>query len=210
MVQATDDFIAVRRSHVVLVDTDDLVRAANTVQWLRYLHDGPLSVIVHDVAQDLVRVDQVTVPVPTDRRVTWDEVSTWRAGGSARLVDVRSSGTYAAGHVAGSVHARREHLEDLAVEGIRLVLIGDREFVAEHLDGEADDVWFLDGGIDAVTEDLVSTDPQYAGAVVDRTGPPEFGPERDAWYTAYFEWELALLDESEGDPFFDFDAVAST
>jgi rhodanese-related sulfurtransferase len=213
LVQATDDFIAVRRSRVVLVDTGDLVRAANTVQWLRYLHDGPLSVIVHDEAQDLVRADQVTVPVPTDRRVPWVEVSAWRSAGSARLVDLRSSDKYAAGHVAGSIHARREHLADLAVEGIRLVLIGDREFVAEHLGGEAGDggdVWILDGGIDAVTEGLVSADPQYAGAVVDRTGPPDFGPERDAWYRAYFEWELALLTASQGDPFLDFDAVRRT
>jgi rhodanese-related sulfurtransferase len=210
LVQATDDFVAVRRSRVLLVDTGDLVRAANTAQWLRFLHDGPLAVVAYDPAQDLVRADQVAVPVPTDRRVTWDEVSTWRSERSVRLVDVRSSGRYAAGHVAGSVHARREHLDELAADGDRLVLIGDHDFAAEHLGDGVGDVWILDGGIDSVPEDLVTADALHAGAVVDRTGAPEFGPERDAWYVTYFEWELALLSESEGDPFFDFDAVTST
>jgi hypothetical protein len=109
------------------------------------------------------------------------------------------------------VHARREHLDDLAADGAQVVLIGDSGFAAEHLaSGAASNVWVLDGGISSVPEDLVTDDPQYVGEIVDRTGPPEFGPERDAWYTEYFDWELALLRESEGDAFFEFGAVTAT
>lgn len=210
LVQATDDFIAVRRSRVILVDTEDFVRTANTVQWLRFLHDGPVAVLAHGAGGDLVRPHQVRLPVDASRNVTWEQVAKWRQDGSVHVVDVRASSRYAAGHVAGSVHARREHLGELSARQGRVVLIGDQDFAAGHLAADHDDVWVLDGGIDSVGEGLVSTDADYAGPVVDRTGPPEFGPERDAWYTAYFEWELSLLSESKGDPFFDFDAVAAT
>ncbi|MGU3500546.1 rhodanese-like domain-containing protein [Mycobacterium sp. C31M] len=206
LVQATDDFIAVRRSRVILVDTPDFVRAANTVQWLRYLHDGPISVLAHGTGPEVTRPHQVRLVVPEYRRVSWDQVLQWRRDGPVRLVDVRSSGRYAAGHVAGSVHARREHLAALAADSDRVVLIGDAHFAAEYLAADHD-VWVLDGGIDSVGEELVADGAEYAGPVVDRTGAPAFGPERDAWYTAYFEWELALLTESKGDPFFDFDGV---
>jgi rhodanese-related sulfurtransferase len=165
-------------------------------------------VVAYEPTSNLVRPRQVTVPLPADRRITWSELTQWRSAGPVRLVDVRSSTRYAAGHVAGSVHGRREHLDELAADGTRLVLIGDADFAAEHL-AAGRDVWVLDGGIDSAGEDLVTNDPRYAGEVVDRTGPPEFGPERDAWYAAYFEWELALLAESEGDPFFEFGRVTT-
>lgn len=211
LVQATDEFVAVRRARLVLVDTVDLVRAANTVQWLRFLHDGPLTVSVYDPSLDLVRSKQVSLPVPTERRITWTEISQGNPGVDVQLVDVRSSDRYAAGHVAGSLHARREHLDEIVSRGDRVVLIGDASFAAEFLTADlTGDLWVLDGGIGSVTETLVTTEPWYAAEVVDRTGPPEFGPERDAWYVAYFQWELALLRESEGDPFFDFAAVAAT
>lgn len=206
LVQATDDYIAVRRSRVILVDTGDFVRTANTVQWLRFLHDGPISVLPFDAATDLVRRHQVRLPVDASRNITWEQVLLWGQDGSVQVVDVRASSRYAAGHVAGSVHARREHLGELVARHGRVVLIGDNDFAAEHLAGDHDGVWVIDGGIDSVSEGLVNADADYAGPVVDHTGAPEFGPERDAWYTAYFEWELSLLGESKGDPFFDFDA----
>ncbi|MDT5149933.1 MAG: hypothetical protein QOI01_1666 [Mycobacterium sp.] len=211
LVQATDEFVAVRRSRLVLVDTADLVRSANTVQWLRFLHDGPLAVVVFDPTLELVRWKRWSLTLPVRHRVTWQELSQWDSRVDVRLVDVRASHRYAAGHVAGSLHARREHLDEIVSRGARVVLIGDGDFAAEYLAADArGDIWVLDGGIDAVPEELVTANPLYAGEVVDRTGAPEFGPERDAWYAAYFEWELSLLRESEGDPFFDFAAVAGT
>jgi rhodanese-related sulfurtransferase len=210
LVQATDEFVAVRRSRLVLADTADLVRSANTLQWLRFLHDGPFAVVVFDPASHLVRTNALIPGPPVHRLINWNELSQWDSQGSVQLVDVRPSHRYDAGHAAGSQHARREHLPDLLSDGERVVLIGDRDFTAAFLaDENLGDVWVLDGGIDAVPERLVTSDPRYAGEIVDRTGAPDFGPERDAWYAAYFAWELALLAESDGDPFFDFDAVAT-
>lgn len=211
LVQATDDFVAVRKSRLILVDTPDRVRAANTVQWLRLLHDGPLAVTVFDPATDVVRPERVTPAVPDTRRVSWKTLVQWQSEGAVTVADVRPSARYTAAHLPGSVHARREHLDELAADGGRIVLVGDDDFAAEHLaDPRIGDIWVLDGGIAAAEQDLVTTDARYAGKVVDRTGAPEFGPERDAWYRAYFAWELALLDETDGDPFFDFAAAAGT
>lgn len=210
LVQATDDYVAVHRGRVVLADTADFVRAANTVQWLRYLHDGPLTVVAVNpdgTGGDLKRSNRLSIAAPEVPTVTAAELATLD---SAQLVDVRSSSQYAAGHLRGSVHARREHLADIvaAADGATVVLIGDADFAAEHLVAGLDgDVRVLAGGIEAVADQLTDADPRHAGEIADRTGPPDFGPERDAWYEAYFAWELALLKETEGDPFFDFEAV---
>ncbi|MGV9800260.1 rhodanese-like domain-containing protein [Mycobacterium sp. NPDC003449] len=209
LVQATDEYVAVHKSRLVLVDTADFVRAANTVQWLRFLHDGPLAVLAVAEDTDLVRPHRPSLPVPTVPTIAAEELA---ALTSARLVDLRSSGRYAAGHLPGSVHARREHLGDLvaAAGGAPVVLIGDEDFAAEHVVAGLDgDVRVLEGGIGSVPGALSDQDPRYAGEIVDHTGAPDFGPERDAWYAAYFAWELGLLEESDGDPFFDFAAVDS-
>ncbi|AWT55438.1 rhodanese-like domain-containing protein [Mycolicibacterium smegmatis] len=213
LVQATDEYVAVHKSRLVLADTGDFVRAANTVQWLRYLHDGQLTVVAVDpnnAGADLVRPNRLSIPTPAVPTVSAAELA---ALDSAQLVDLRSSTQYAAGHLPGSVHARREHLADIvaAAGGAPVVLVGDADFVAEHLVWGLDgDVRVLTGGIEAVSDVLTDADPRHAGEIVDLTGAPDFGPERDAWYEAYFAWELNLLTESEGDPFFDFAAVSGT
>jgi len=208
LVQATDEYIAVRGAHVVLVDTPDFVRAANTAQWLRFLHDGPLSVLAWHPDRDVARPTPADVPVPRVATLDWPELARWRADDAVSIVDLRPSDAYAAAHIPGSVHARREHLDELLAEaGARpVVLVGDDDFRAEHIAAGLPGTRVLAGGIGAAGE-LTDEQPRYAGEIVDRVGPPDFGPERDAWYAAYFEWELSLLRESAGDPFFDFDAI---
>jgi hypothetical protein len=67
----------------------------------------------------------------------------------------------------------------------------------------------LRGGAAAAGDALTREDPRFAGDIEDRVGPPDFGPERDAWYREYFAWELSLADQTAGDPLFDFEAIAS-
>lgn len=206
LVQGTDEFIAVRGARVVLVDTPDFVRAANTVQWLRFLHDGPLAVVAFTPDADILRRNPFEIPVPDVPRISWSEAQQQ----PVRLVDLRNSIRYDAGHLPGSIHARREHLDDIITDadGAHVVLIGDAGYAAEHVAAtQASDVSVLAGGIESAADALTTADPAYAGAIVDRTGPPDFGPERAAWYEAYFAWELSLLRDSDGDPFFDFDSV---
>jgi rhodanese-related sulfurtransferase len=211
LVQGSDEHLAVRRSRVVLVDTDDLLRSASTVQWLRYLHDGPVSVVVHDASLDGDSGSQ-DVALPTVSTVSGAQLFSWlQARKDLQVVDLRSSTAYQAGHVPGSVHARREHLDDL-LRGHpeqRTVLVGDSSyaphFVAEELlRTHGLPTFVLDGGIESFQGEL-TTDPWFAGDIVDRTGPPEFGPERDRFYEEYFEWEYSLVPASAGDRDFDFE-----
>lgn len=212
LVQQVDNFVAVRGAHVVLVDNGDFVRAANTIQWLRYLHSGPVSVVAYARDSALIHPRR-TLDLPAARYVTWNELEQWRGQGKeVRIIDLRSSAEYAAGHIAGSVHARREQLvqETANTRNATVVLVGSDsyspEFVVASLSG---DLAVLSGGIDSAAQALTADDSRYAGEIADRTGPPDFGPERDRWYAEYFEWELALLEATKGDPHFDFDRVAS-
>ncbi|MGW0020287.1 rhodanese-like domain-containing protein [Rhodococcus sp. NPDC003382] len=211
LVQQVDNHIAVPNAHVVLVDDQDFVRAASTVQWLRYLHTGPLSVVAYteDAVLDHPRR---ALPLPDAQHVDRSELEQWRTDGTDHLVvDLRPSADYAAGHIPGSVHARREQLTQIAEKApdATLVLVGNDRYSPEHVVSEVPaSVVVLAGGIDAA-ETLTTDDPHYAGDIADRTGPPPFGPERDRWYAEYFEWELALLETTSGDPHFAFAEIAS-
>lgn len=201
LVQAFDAYVAVRGARLVLVDTPDRIRAANTASWLRYLHDGPIAVITPDAA-----VPEPPAPpvVPSVGRVSW----TGLADGTL-LYDLRSTAAYRAGHAPDAVHVRRETLDRLVDEGERgpLALIGDEAFdpsyVAADLAARGVDVAVLGGGAPSTADD-----PVLAAGVQDQVGAPEFGPERDAWYREYFAWELALPELTAGDPLFDFGAAA--
>jgi len=201
LVQAFDTYVAVRGARLVLIDTPDRIRAATTAHWLRYLHDGPIAVITPDAP-----VPEPPAPpvLPSVGRVSWKGL----ADGTL-LYDLRSSAAYLAGHVPDAVHVRRETLDRLVDEGERgpLALIGDAafapEYVAADLAARGVDVAVLGGGAPSTT-----ADPVLAAGVQDRVGAPDFGPERDAWYRAYFAWELSLPELTAGDPLFDFDRVA--
>lgn len=230
LVQGSDEHIAVRGARIVLVDNDELVRAASTVQWLRYLHDGPVAVVALapgvTAAPELPAVALPEVPV-----ITGTELAQAIESGTAPVIfDLRNSRDYAAGHLPGSIHARREHLTRAAAGAARIVLVGDNpptpqqgghdlqtgslggyhpHFAARDLIEQGHDVAVLEHGPDSVGIALTAENPSYTGDIADQVGPPPFGPARDAWYREYFEWEYSLLPESEGDPDFDFESKTS-
>ncbi|MET0699974.1 MAG: rhodanese-like domain-containing protein [Mycobacterium sp.] len=230
LVQGSDEHIAVRGARIVLVDNDELVRAASTVQWLRYLHDGPVAVVALapgvTAAPELPAVALPEVPV-----ITGTELAQAIESGTAPVIfDLRNSRDYAAGHLPGSIHARREHLTRAATGAARIVLVGDNpptpqqgghdlqtgslggyhpHFAARDLIEQGHDVAVLEHGPDSVGIALTAENPSYTGDIADQVGPPPFGPARDAWYREYFEWEYSLLPESEGDPDFDFESKTS-
>ncbi|MCX5043489.1 rhodanese-like domain-containing protein [Aldersonia sp. NBC_00410] len=212
LVQTIDEHVAVHGAHIVLVDTGEFVRAASTVQWLRYLHSGPITVVAASEAE--VRRAEGRFPIPEVAHVTVADIAAWRsAGRDVRILDLRSSTRYAAGHIAESIHARREHIPQI-VEGApdaTVVLVGDETYAPEYAAAAGPgNIAVLSGGIDAVADSLTTEAPRYAAGIEDHTGPPPFGPDRDRWYAAYFEWELSLLDDTAGDPHFDFEQIASS
>ena len=229
LVQASDEHIGVRRSRIVLLDNADLVRAASTAQWLHYLHDGPIFVAVIDT-DGYGAPHSPTVAVPDVPVVDGPALARDIESGSPPVIfDLRSSTDYAAGHLPGAIHARREQLPAVAEGASRIVLVGDdpaREdtggrdlqsgaldgyqphFAAADLVGLGYDVAVIEAGPTSVPIPLTTALPTYAGDIADRVGPPPFGPERDAWYRAYFDWEYSLLPSSDGDPDFDFEGKA--
>jgi len=213
LVQGSDEHLAVRRSHLVLVDTEDLLRSASTVQWLRYLHDGRISVVlpVESLVSEPGAPDERAVPKVAT--VSGAQLGAWlEADQDVLVIDLRGSGAYLSGHLPGSVHARREHLVDLVRghDGERTVLVGDASyaphFVADELVRDHGlDTFVLDEDLESVPVALTTEQPWHAGEVVDQVGPPDFGPERDRWYEEYFEWEYSLVPSSTGDHDFDFE-----
>ncbi|WP_245718054.1 rhodanese-like domain-containing protein [Nocardia miyunensis] len=229
--QTTDEHLAVIDARVVLVDTPDLVRAASTVQWLHYLHRGPIEVAV--VRPEVASPPQPYSPaLPEAPEISGADLARELESASPpNVFDLRSSREYEAGHLPGSIHARREHLRSAARGSGRIVLVGDDltesaadvgtdlqagagvtyrpHFAARDLLDAGHDVRVVTGGPSSVPVASTAADPRYAADVADRVGPPPFGPERDAWYRDYFEWEYALLGNSEGDPDFDFEGKTS-
>ncbi len=230
LVQGSDEHLAVRRARVVLVDSEELVRAASTVQWLRYLHDGEIHVVVLEPAL-VGEPARSSAPLPSVAEVSPTELAGELAGEEPPLVlDLRSSTAYRAAHLPGSVHARREHLAAAVPDGRRVVLVGEGaaasrdvardlqataseayrpHFAAADLDRAGVDVRVLRGGPGDVPVALTAADPQFTGPVVDLTGPPPFGPERDAWYREYFAWEHSLVPGAAGDRDVDFDLAVA-
>lgn len=209
LIQTSDEHLAVQQSRVVLIDTEDHVRGASTVQWLRYLHRGPLA--VHTYTPSGLTIESSDIPVPAVSTISGVELAELVGTGTATVVDLRSSNAYRRAHVPGSIHARREHLESIAGDATSpLVLVGDSSYLPHFAAAELTaPAAVLDGGIDAYPGELTAERPIYAGDIVDQTGPPPFGPERDAFYRAYFEWEYSLVPGSEGDPDFGFDRIAT-
>lgn len=233
LVQNVDEHLAVRGARVVLVDTSDLVRAAGTVQWLHLLHDGPLHVLVHHDHPDSRLVEALTrvaadtsVRLPDVAEVTGDELAAQLASQEApQVFDLRGSRSHAAGHLPGSVHARREQLADAVDPRRPVVLLGDTvadadpegahdlqaaaaavrpHFAARDLARDGVEVRVLAGGPETVPVPLTTDDPQRLAPPLDLTGPPAFGPERDAWYRAYFDWEYSLVPDAQDDPDYAF------
>lgn len=232
LVQATDEHIAVRGARIILVDTADHVRAASTVQWLHYLHNGPVHVIDAQAGGADTSTERAAkpIPLPDVPVISGAELAAAIQSDTPPVIyDLRGSLAYEAGHLPGAVHTRREHLAGHAATSDRIVLVGDGadyahgeaqdlqsgaaegyqpHFAAQDLIEQGYDVRVLVDGPDRIGIPLTTDDARYAADIADRVGPPPFGPARDAWYREYFDWEYALLANSDGDPDFDFDGKA--
>ncbi len=153
IVQATDRWVGVRRARIVLAD-DLGLRAALAAFWLRALGYEVLVVRVDDALRCLPAPEKPKAPpcdIPEIEAV--DALAEIREG-RARLLDLRSSGDFAAGHVQGSQWTIRPQLRNAAGKG-RWLLIGDGGSEAalgarEFLRLGHKDVALIRGGIKAM------------------------------------------------------------
>ncbi len=126
LVQATDQWIGVRGSRVILAD-DLGLRAALAAFWLRILGYEPYVALIDD---DLRRIPPRDVPtLTTDPVPTCSPEAALSAtmSGHARFLDARPSGAYSAGHVAWAEWVNRSQLSQIQRPKRYLVIEDDTQ-----------------------------------------------------------------------------------
>jgi rhodanese-related sulfurtransferase len=110
LVQATDQWIGVRRARVVLAD-DTGLRAALAAFWLRQMGFETHVIRIDDALRKLAPVDaQVRHTLKPAECANPDDMSLLARSGRALLLDLRSSQRYRAGHAAGALWSIRPHI----------------------------------------------------------------------------------------------------
>lgn len=198
LVQATDQWVAVRGARIVLAD-DTGLRAATTALWLRGIgHD--VAVLDADASRESAMPED-EAPGPRLPLIAPDVLPGLLAAGAA-LVDVSPSMAYREAHIAGARWATRARLDRLGLDQTRPVVIAARSRAvarAVHHDLTSNhEVKMLEGGPDAWRAaglEVVSTpdDPPDAECIdyVFHTHDRHSGNLDAA--RAYLAWETGLL-----------------
>jgi rhodanese-related sulfurtransferase len=132
LVQATDQWIAVRGARIVLLDAE-AVRAPITASWLRqqghqaYVLDGG----THAAAGIAFRSGIKMPAIPELSEIEAGELAQALAEQRAHAIDLRPSMAYRKGHLAGAVWSIRPRIASAATDPSQLVvLIADEPEVA--------------------------------------------------------------------------------
>ena len=131
LVQATDQWVAVRGARIVLCD-DSGIRAANTAYWLRAMgHDA--YVLEDDVSDSAITLPARKVAVrPVGATLAEIDAKELAAGGDRLIIDLRASADYRAAHIKDAVWSIRPKLADLTINGAtEIVLVTPNKAFAE-------------------------------------------------------------------------------
>ncbi|MEZ5907618.1 MAG: rhodanese-like domain-containing protein [Hyphomicrobiaceae bacterium] len=126
LIQATDQWIAVRNARIVLLDSEG-VRAPVVGAWLRQLgHDVHVLEGGTSAAIGMTPRDPVAPGVlPVVAEISPADLKAGLAAGSVTCLDLRASAAYRAGHVPGSRWSIRPHLAKAAAGAKTVVLVVD-------------------------------------------------------------------------------------
>ena len=115
LVQATDQWIGVRSARIVLLDPDG-VRAGVVAFWLRRMgHDA--------VVLERGSADHLALHAPARIALAALPPVDYRSIGDARIIDLRSSTAYRAGHSPGAVWSVRPRIIEAARGARRVALV---------------------------------------------------------------------------------------
>ncbi|ALM81622.1 rhodanese-like domain-containing protein [Bordetella sp. N] len=218
LVQATDEYAAVRGAHLVLADWDG-VRALSTAAWLAQL--GGFQVHVYPVALQpgaaletgAERVQVLRAHVEDAPAVAPTELAAWVEQGDVAVFDIENSVAYARKHIAGArfvgAHALEKSLA--AQDGHARVVLTSADgvlanSVAQELRAQGRAVYVLRGGNQSW---FAAGLPTATGRDGIETGEEDtwYGPyvyrdlaERDAKFQAYLDWEIGLVAQLEREP----------
>ncbi len=206
LVQATDEYVGVLGSRIVLVDDDSLVRATMTASWLAQFGRYEVAVARLDDSTT-TGPDTVASLVPLDAP-TIDAPELAARSGRVTVIDLADSVRYRRGHIPGSWWAIRSRFDEAAGIAGPVVLTSPDGELARAAHEDAEHHW--------------PGTTVLAGGTVAWTAlgyPLEEGPGRptteadDVWYKPYDEdravahgrmrdyldWELALLQQIDRD-----------
>jgi rhodanese-related sulfurtransferase len=208
LIQATDHWAGVKGARIVVLD-EEQVRAPVVAGWLRqlgheaYALDGrTAAAAAHDWRRPAAAVQ--TPPLPF---ASVAETAEALRSGAVRVLDLRSSMSYRAGHVAGAMWTIRPRVAaDAASAGAAqtIVLVADDPGVAalaaiDLREAGAQDIRILNGGFEAwrsagLPVEASPDRPSDAGCIDflffthDRQSNPDAARQ-------YLAWETGLLDQ---------------
>jgi rhodanese-related sulfurtransferase len=156
LIQATDQWVAVRNARVVLIDNDG-VRAPVVASWLAQL--GYETAVLAGGIRAGLRTDPQPAPdLPSPPKISAFDLKHALDNNSAAAFDLNGSMTYRRAHVSGSHWSNRTRIvEDAGGISRHVVLIADDAGVARLAAGELADAGYnnvrtLDGGLAAWTQ----------------------------------------------------------
>lgn len=207
LVQAADEWLAVRGARVVLFDSDG-VRARMTGAWL-YQMGWDVAVLDEGalVGDDTTPPPGPVMPdIPGAARITPAELHA--AGDGVAVADLARSPAYLRGHIPGAWHVSGPELaRDLArLPGTGPVVLTSPDGIVAAANladaGSARPVRVLTGGTDAwcAAGLPLSTEPRWTSEPIDTYKRPYEGTDnpREAMQ-GYIDWELQLVAQLAND-----------
>ncbi|WP_202526025.1 rhodanese-like domain-containing protein [Sneathiella litorea] len=214
LVQATDEYVAVRNSRLVLVD-DDAVRGVMTASWLIQMN-WPEVYVLTATKDEMVEKGQMPTPEITKASVLSAlELDAVLASGEAvAVIDLASSLEYRNGHVPGAYWAIRARLAEdhIFIPAVGLIILTSPDGNLAHLAAPEIEklrpqtiVRVLDGGTNAWAE---------ASLVMESGETNLLSRTDDVWYKPYdtndqeavrrrmqeyLDWEVGLVQQIERD-----------
>jgi rhodanese-related sulfurtransferase len=205
LVQASDEYVAVRHSRVVLVDPER-VRAVMTASWLNQMGWNDVYVL-HDVAG----LPMEAGPRRPPQISKWKSILPAEVGGT--VLDLSSSLRFDKGHIPGAWWGVRSRLDEARAKigaAAALVLTSEDGLLAHLAAPEAAVLWpqaqvkVLEGGnaawigagkpLDTGTERMTTTRDDVAYK------PYDHAADYQKHARDYLSWEVALVEQIKRDP----------
>lgn len=214
LVQATDEYVGVRRARVVLADHDG-VRALTTGAWLAQL--GAVEVFIYPVAAGVSTLETGAEPLrvrlhrPAARNIAPRALAALQEQGGVTVFDVDRRQAYERGHVPGASFVAPDRLAAyLPVDGTVVIVSEDGVLaqtvaaeLAWQLRGKPLNVQALLGGTRAWKAQGLPLATGAAGVLTgddDQQISPYLFDDleaRNAGFREYLDWELGLVEQLE-------------
>jgi rhodanese-related sulfurtransferase len=206
LVQATDEFIGVLGSRVVLVDDESLVRATMTASWL--VQFGRYEVVVARLDDSTTTGPDVVASLVPLNAPTIEATELAARSGRVTVVDLADSLRYRRGHIPGSWWAIRSRFDEATGVTRPVVLTSPDGELARAAHEDAERHWpgttVLGGGTAAWTAlgYPLEEGPGRPSTGADDVSYKPYDEDRAVAHERmrdYLEWEVALPQQIDGD-----------